>query len=296
MKKAVFIIFIFILSGCFNPEPPKWYVNTPKDTGIYFYASAESYTKQNAVKNALNDIASRINVKISSNFVINKGIHNQKTYNEIYQQINTQVSNVSFNNYEIIKTKKEDDKYYVLLRVNKEKMINTLKIKLGMEFKQIDFKEKSPLKRVVYAYNVLYKLKKIKSDVFILESLGVDITGYISKMENIEKKALNIIKNTSFRVKSDKYKTQTLEALSKYLIISNTSKNIINVQISTQKYHLFDSFIIKGSATISLDKPYTVNFLGKSVSSYKEAENFAKEEYKIKLLRLLNKIFKISVF
>ncbi|ACM92652.1 putative lipoprotein [Nautilia profundicola AmH] len=295
MKKW-FTLIVLIFVSCTNPKPPNWYIQTPKDNQNYFYASAESYSKQNAIKNALNDIASRINVKISSNFVINKGIHNQKTYNEIFQQINAQVSNINFNNYEILKIDKENDKYYVLIRINKQKLINNLKTKINIELKKIDFNENSPIKRVIYSYNILYKLKKIKSDIFILESLGVNISNYIAKIENLKKIALNIIKTTEFNIVTNRYKNQSIEIFSKYLIISKKAKNLIKINISIQKYHLFNDYIIKGKTTIILDKFYSLTFLGKSITSYKEAEAFAKEEYKLRLLKLLKTLFKINVF
>ena len=291
MKKWIFLIITLLLSACGSPEIPKWYVNTPKDNSLYFYASAEGYSKQEAVKSALNDIASRINVKISSNFVINRGIHNKKTYNEIYQQINTQISNVSFNNYEILKTEKQEDKYYVLVRVNKQKLIKSLKTKINLKFQNLNFDTQSPIKKVISAYRILNSLKKIKSDVFILESLGIDINPYIIKIEKLENKAKEIIINTKFSIKANRFKDATIEVLSRYLTITPNSANIISLNVTTKKLILFNNYIIKGKASIFIDKPYTITFLGKSVSSYKEALNFAKTEYKERLKKLAENIF-----
>jgi len=291
MKKLLFLLILIFLSACKNPEIPKWYINTPKDTYTYFYASAEGYTKENAIKNALNDIASRINVKISSNFVINKGIHNQKTYSEIYQQINTKISNVSFNNYEILKTEKQDDKYYVLLRVNKQKLIKNLKTKTDLKLQNLTFNNHTPIKKVILAYKILNELKKLKSDVFILESLGHDINPYVIKIEKLENKAKTIITNTKFSVKANRFQEESIEILSRYLTISQNSDNIISVNVTTKKLILFNSYIVKGKASVFIDKPYTVAFLGKSVSSFKEAFNFAKSEYKKRLKKLARNIF-----
>jgi len=291
MKKWLFLIILIFLSACGSPEIPKWYVNTPKDNSLYFYATAEGYSKQNAIKNALNDIASRINVKISSNFVINKGIHNEKTYNEIYQQINTQISNVSFNNYEILKTQKRDDKYYVLVRVNKQKLIKSLKTKTDLNLQNLKFDNQTPIKKVISAYKILNGLKKLKSDVFILESLGHDINPYVIKIEKLENKAKTIITNTKFSVKANRFKNATIEVLSRYLTITPNSNNIISVNVTTKKFILFNNYIIKGEASVFIDKPYTVTFLGKSVSNFKEAFNSAKSEYKKRLKKLARNIF-----
>ena len=291
MKKFLIYLTVFLFVSCGSPQIPKWYVNTPKDTTLYFYSSAEGYTKENALKNALNDIASRINVKISSSFVINKGIHNQKTYSEIYQQINTQIKNIDFNNYEIIKLKKEDGKYYVLLRVNKQKLISNLKHKINMQIGSVNFSADSPIKKVIKAYHALKTIKKIKSRIFILESLGEPIDGYINQIQKIENKARKIILNTKFKISANIYKTPSAEVLSKYLNIDKHSKNEIKIIISVKKLKLFNYYLIKGKATVFLNAPYTITFLGKSASSFKEAEFFAKEEYKKRLLDLLKQIF-----
>jgi len=291
MKKIYFFL-IFLFVSCTSPQPPKWYVDTPQDTPYYFYASAEDYTKEGAVKKALSDIASRINVRINSNFVINKGIHNKKTYKEIYQQINTRVKDINFNNYEILKTKHEDEKYYVLLRVDKNRLKTGLKSKIRLELAKIDFKQnENPIKKVIKAYKTLQKLKKIKSDVFILESLGADVSAYLEKIERLEKKALQTIANTHFSVNADKYACETEEVLGKYLSIKPRSKNVIDVRTETKTYRLFNDYIVKGKTTVLLDRPYTLTFLGKSVTSYKEAETFAKKEYKKRLSSLLKKVF-----
>ena len=291
MKKLLFLLILIFLSACKNPEIPKWYINTPKDTYTYFYASAEGYTKENAIKNALNNIASKINVKISSNFVINKGIHNQKTYSEIYQQINTKISNVSFNNYEILKTQKQDDKYYVLIKVNKQKLIKSLKTKINLKLRNLKFNNQSPIKKVISAYKILNELKKIKSDIFILKSLGNNINPYVIKTEKMENKAKTIITNTKFSVKANQFQEESIEVLSRYLTISQNSDSIISINVTTKKLILFNNYLIKGKTSIFINKPYTIMFLGKSVSSYKEAFNFAKSEYKKRLKKLARNIF-----
>lgn len=289
MKKFIFFILIFFIS-CSAPKPPNWYINTPKDNNLYFYATSSGYSKKEAIKEALNDIASRINIKISSEFVINKGIHNKKTYNEIYQQINTQIKNINFNNYKILKIKKLNEKYYVLVRVNKLKLINYIKLKIKEQLNNINLKTKSPIKKVLLAYKTLKKLKKIKSNVFILESLNYDISEYIQKINSIYKNCINIINNTKFQVVANKYKKASAEIISKFLTLSKHSKNKIIINIKTQKLILFDYYLIKGNASIIIYKPYTLTFLGKSVSSYKEAETFVIKEYKKRLELLFQKI------
>jgi len=291
MKNFILLIILIFFTACGTPEIPKWYINTPKDNTLYFYASAEGYSKQNAVQNALNDIASRINVKISSNFVINRGIHNKKTYNEIYQQINTRIENVSFNNYEILKTEKQGDKFYVLVKVDKQKLIQSLKTKIKLKLKNLNINGTNAIKKVISAYKTLNTLKKIKSDVFILESLGVDISPYILKIEKMQSLAQSVITNTIFSLKANRFKDITIEVLSRYILIAPNSENVISLHVSTKKLMLFNSYIIKGKAEIFIDKPYTLTFLGKSISSYKDALSFAKNEYKNRLKNLCNKIF-----
>jgi hypothetical protein len=273
-KKFIFFsIFLLFFISCANPQPPKWLINPPKDNILYFYAAGEGYTKKEAVKNALNDIASRINVKITSEFIINKGSYNNKIYNDTYQLIKAEVKNIHLN-YEILKTKKIDKKIYVLLRVDKEKLIISLKNDIDNEIKQLTslLKTKNPCKKVKNAYIVLQKLKSLNSKISILNYF-IPST-YNTK--NIYNTALKL-KNTPFKIKADNFKNESLNLISEFFNITNSAENLITINTSYKKLKLFDYYLIKGKSKIKLcNQIIEFNFLGKSYSNYNNALENAK--------------------
>ena len=276
-KKFIFFsIFLLFFISCANPQPPKWLINPPKDNILYFYAASEGYTKKEAIKNALSDIASRINVKITSEFVINKGSYNKKTYNDTYQLIKAEVKNIHLN-YEILKTKKIDKKIYVLLRVNKEKLITSLKNDINNEIKRLNslLKTENPCKKVKNAYIVLQKLKSFNSKISILNYF----TPSTYDTKNIYNTALKL-KNTPFKIKADNFKNESLHLLSECFNITNRAKNLITIHTSYKKLKLFDYYLIKGNSRIKLcNRIIEFNFLGKSYSNYNNALENAKTNF-----------------
>ena len=279
MKKKFIFRFVGLFSAvlffisCANPQPPKWLINPPKDNSLYFYAAGEGYTKKEAVKSALNDIASRINVKITSEFVINKGSYNNKIYNDTYRLIKAEVKNIKLN-YEILKTKKIDKKIYVLLRVNKEKLITSLKSDINNEIKRLTslLKTENPCKKVKNAYIVLQKLKSLNSKISILNYF----TPSTYDTKNIYNTALKL-KNTPFKIKTDNFKNESLSLLSEFFNITNRAKNLITINTSYKKLKLFDYYLIKGNSRIKLcNRIIEFNFLGKSYSNYNNALENAK--------------------
>jgi hypothetical protein len=286
-KKFIFRFFglfsaVLFFISCANPQPPKWLINPPKDNSLYFYAAGEGYTKKEAVKSALNDIASRINVKITSEFVVNKGSYNNKIYNDTYRLIKAEVKNIKLN-YEILKTKKIDKKIYVLLKVDKEKLITSLKSDINNEIKRLSslLKTENPCKKVKNAYIVLQKLKSLNSKISILNYFIPSVYD-TKKLFNTALK----LKSTPFKIKANYFKNENLNLLSEFFNITNSAENLITINTSYKKLKLFDYYLIKGNSQIKLcNQIIEFNFLGKSYSNYNNALenakiNFIKNEKK----------------
>jgi len=289
MKKTVLILLAALFLGCGGPNIPKWYQNPPKDTALSFLDIGEGYSNQNAINSALNSIASRIYVNLSSTYVINKGIYNNKTYNDIYREIKAQVPHIDFSGYKILKSQKIGDKYYVLVKVDKNKLINNLKIKISQAL-NVTFSD-NPAQKVVDAYKTLHTLKKIKLYVLILNSLNQDVSEYLNKITALEKKARYIIKNVSFVIKADKFKQINQALFSRYLNITPNAKNVILIKTDLQKEKLFNNYVIVVNAYIKFNKKYIIKTLGKSDISYEFAKANAKINYQKKLSSLLKEIF-----
>ena len=125
MYKTLLILTLFLFAGCFSNESlPKWYIDLPKKEG-YLFAVGEGYSRRAAVDSALSDLASKLTVNVRSSFFMYKSYQNinDDTFNsqEISKKIKTEIKKTDIFNYEIVKQKKENDKFYVLIKIDKVK-------------------------------------------------------------------------------------------------------------------------------------------------------------------------------
>jgi len=296
MKKFIITLFVIInFIGCFSkPQPPEWAVNIPADNNLYFYASGQGFTKEGAVKQALNDIASRLNVSISSNLLINKGIFKDEAYNEVNQQINTKVSNIQFNNYKVIKSKQIDNQVYVLVQVDKNKLKEQLRadIKLNLtKIKDLLTNIPSPLQKIQNSYAAIKLIKQTKRKIIMLQTLGADTHNYIDELTKLAQKANHYLKTTKFSLKVNAFKHITMDVMSKYFNIAPKS-NLIKVNISLKKSFILRQYLVVGKATISFQghQTITVRFRGSSYTSYQNAMFEAGQDFKQKLDSTIKKL------
>lgn len=287
--KKYFIALLVIISfvGCFSkPQPPSWAVNVPQDNNSYFYASAQAFTKEGAVKQALNDIASRLNVSISSNLLINKGIFKDKTYNEVSQQINTKVQNIHFNNYKVVKSKQIDNQVYVLVQVDKNKLKEQLRADIKLKITKINnllTNIPSALQKIQNSYKAIRLINQTKRDILMLQTLGANTSEYVDELTKLAQKASDYLKKTKFSIKANKFKQITMDVMSKYFNITKNG-NLIKVEISLKKDYILRQYLIIGKANIDFgNQTITIRFKGASYTDYKSAMFKAGQDFKHKL-------------
>jgi hypothetical protein len=136
-----------LLGGCVANSPqkeitepiPEWFMNTPNDTGNFYFGVGEGRSKDVAKNVALNDIASRISVTVKSTLSseINQKIAKGKeliTRNS-QQKLLAQVKAIEFSNYNIDKMIVQNNRNYVLVKVNRialyKKRLKKLNVKMN---------------------------------------------------------------------------------------------------------------------------------------------------------------------
>jgi len=137
-----------LLGGCVANSPqkeitepiPEWFMNTPNDTGNFYFGVGEGRSKDVAKNVALNDIASRISVTVKSTLSseINQKIAKGKeliTRNS-QQKLLAQVKAIEFSNYNIDKMIVQNNRNYVLVKVNRialyKKRLKKLNVKMNV--------------------------------------------------------------------------------------------------------------------------------------------------------------------
>jgi len=288
VKKFLPLLLVLIFAGCFSKPPaPQWVTNAPQDNQEFFYAAEDGYSKDNAIKKALSDIASRLNVSISSELLVNQGVFDNEAYTEINQQISSKVADIQFNNYKVVKFKQIGDDNYVLIKVNKSKLRQQIKTQIDDSLNKIQILLNhwaDALQKVQNAHKAIKLIKKTNTKLLILQTLGADVSKSMKKLEKYLKQANYALQHTKFSVKVNNFKQRTLDVMSKYFVISSKG-NRIRVSISLKKKYILRQFLIIGKANISFQghKTITIRFKGSSYTGTKNAIFKAGEDFKNKL-------------
>ncbi len=294
------IAVLLLLLGCSKtPDTPKWYLNTPKDSPLYLYGSGAGESKQDAINNALSFMASKLKVKIDSTFKSEKSLiqtnDDTNVYKNLSQNIKTTVDNFTFYNYQIDKIKKIDDKYYVLLKINRiknaQKIVDSIKEQLnGLP------SSTTPIENVKNYKNAIKKLKELKNQYKLakildpsVEEIDLDskIKEYSSKLQNI---TFNVNSNDEF------IKNMTLTYLSqKGFSISKNPKIKIKLNLKTSTKRIVGEYLTNASldATISdlsASKSYHIQCAANSFSKTL-SKKLAIKKCSQKLNSILNTLF-----
>jgi len=290
------LLIIFFILGCSTKEIPKWYINTPKDNNIYIYASGEGSTKQEAINNALNFMASKIKVKVFSNMNATSSIiqnkDNADVYKNISQNVNAKVENITFYNYEVEKLKKVDDKYYVLVKVNKketaQKIVEKIKNKINLP------KTNSDIEKIKILNQKIKELKKLKNDYEVAKLLDpniekINIDEYIQKYSNeLKKITLNVYSN------SKTLRQSLLTYLNKYSI-SKKPKIKINVYTSSKTKKIVGEYSTKTNVILKIkdkttQKVYKTSCMSLSYDK-KTSQKIGLKKCENKIKRFLDETF-----
>ena len=128
--KAFFSLIFFILS-CYQVPEPNWIKSTVSDDDHWYgYGVVEKKNIANLTKEArlrsIEDIASQISIDISSNFkrVI---IEDNFSINEYTKNISSFRLSENIQNVEFIDSYRDNNNFYVLSRLNKNKYYETIR-------------------------------------------------------------------------------------------------------------------------------------------------------------------------
>ena len=242
MKKlfSLAVAILFLFNGCMNSvDLPKWYVSSTKDNTKYIYGTGEGSTKQSAVVNALNVIASKINVKISSEFTAQKSMiesnGNTSFYRNVDKNIKVNVNDLTIYDYEVVKTANIDGKYYVLVKVDRHKNAELLFNRILNDYNKLKKSlsiVSSPIDKTKTYKKAVAKIDEMITKLYIVDALDGSmhrkVEKVINEMSEFEKKLQKSLKNISFNVisKDTKLKQITQNILSKFNFNISRSGNI----------------------------------------------------------------------
>jgi hypothetical protein len=121
---------------------PSWYLNPPQNNQELLYGIGEGFTINEATKNALENLSSRLMVTISSNTVSSSKSftdYREYTTKTTTQDIKSEIEKLSFNNYKVEDSLSMDKRIIVLLSSPKNDISKTLQDQINTLYKELDF-------------------------------------------------------------------------------------------------------------------------------------------------------------
>jgi len=312
-------IALFLLSGCGSQKRvvieqkklPVWYENPTRTTLNTLYSIGEGENKKEAIINALNSIASTLSVYISSEFNT-KSISKEgdiENYNSIStSEINSKVKKIRISNYEIINSKDFGfERYLVEIKVDKQKLFDSLNQELNQKFKIIESKYEDAQNYDAIKQLSIYKNSKessayMQNILLVMRGLNSDFNtdDYIKKLQKLDTKYEKLLSKISFSIASNDdakvLETAIADGLSskKYSINNSFDKNHFKIFISSSsvKTRAYGFDLLRSTIFISTKDNFgtiigsnKINITGQSTGGYL----VAKENVAIKLNAMIKK-------
>lgn len=321
---TLLIIFLtFLISGC-SPlkqsnaaqDIPSWYLNAPNNNTSYLYGTGQGDTVDESKNMALNNLASKLSVNVSSVISSYKSVTSSNNGNSDYskdvsQDVSVEVEKMRFANYEVEKSIQQGNYFFTLVKVSRTKLFNEkykeFELLDSAISKQLNIINNKPILEQIQALQNLYpKLNTAKKDAFILYTIknNFDYAQNLMLYDNAIDK-INILKdkitiNVTTNEESKFFFNEIIQLLNenKYKVSNTNDDTQIKIKNVT-RYSIAKSWhIAKVSTTltsISNDKTIantTINSVGRSTSSQENALasaalHFKKQVYDIGLENIL---------
>jgi hypothetical protein len=127
MRNIVFFSLLFLFSSCIRGwEQPRWIFDQPSDTNK-IYGVGQSYSILDAKQIALEDVASKLSLIVSSKTSSSISRSGNFLTDGFSSNIDTEVGKIKFNNYVVEKSEKISDSYAVMVSVDKAKLFTEKK-------------------------------------------------------------------------------------------------------------------------------------------------------------------------
>lgn len=190
LNYAVAAVLVLGAGGCMAQKEsasmkqkilPSWYESPPRSTASTLYAIGEGENREEALKNALNMMASTLSVSISSQFdskkVVREGLVNT-SQSTVLSRTQSDVQKIRISSYELMESQKIGfNNHVVLISSQKKKLFESLKSELEQRFALAESRIAS-----LQAQNALYRLGGYKN----IERELSDVPGIIVVMNVLD--------------------------------------------------------------------------------------------------------------
>lgn len=217
------ILALLFLLGCSTKDElnlsskktlPQWYVNPMQSSQTTLYSVGEGESKEVALKNALNMMASTLSVSIESSYnskkVVQEGRVNSNQL-DVENRVSSSVHKIRISSYELLEYEEVGFRNHILLiKAEKGKLFKSLESELEEKFSVIDAELKSLL-----AFNALEQISRYKKIKAKLEDLperlvvmsvlnsSFDANVYTNKAQKINTAYDELLSSITFEIQTD---------------------------------------------------------------------------------------------
>lgn len=224
LKRVLFILaVILIFTGCSGKKParevklkpvPSWYLTPPASNDLVLYATGEGTSKEVAIKNALNSMASTLSVSVASQYE-SSATERRGTVNTtdvtVNNAVQSDVKKIRISNYTVeaydMRTMLE---HYVLIKSDKEQLFTSLKNELDRKFSMFREKEQTYKKLNILERIGLYRteadaLGEVENTLVVMDVLhpGFDAGPYTVQTNSIHQAYKDAMNAVSFSIQND---------------------------------------------------------------------------------------------
>ncbi|MBW6489170.1 LPP20 family lipoprotein [Sulfurimonas sp.] len=314
------LLSLLFLAGCAAQKevevaqkkaPPSWYVNPPQTTLTTLYAVGEGEDRDEAVKNALNMMASTLSVSISSQFdskkVVREGLLNTHQ-STVVSKTQSDVKKIRISSYEVVESYALGFRnHIVLIKSQKQKLFESLHSELEQKFaladSQIDSLSSSHVLNKLNGYKKIKdEIKDVPDTLVVMNVLDGSYSSkeHIHKIERIDSAYEKLLSSISVAIECDS-DSKHLEApiregfSSKGVRISGGKGSThfrLNVKSNAQKASSYGFTLARYAIEISVHDykgavvaSNKLNIVGQSTQGYE----VAKESVAVKLHDMIKK-------
>jgi len=138
-KLLISLMLVLALAGCGALSPikqagavPAWVLSPPADSREWFWGVGEGAELDAARRAGLKDIAARLRVGISGQMESQVTVDNGKVDRQARTWIAEEVQKTEFSHYVVEKTARSADGFFVLVKLDRQAFIRSLKDRLGV--------------------------------------------------------------------------------------------------------------------------------------------------------------------
>jgi hypothetical protein len=319
VNRTFFITLLLILSiffiGCNSSNTPivlvkehkvqnlpSWYLSAPNNNQDFLYGIGAALTLSQAKNEALNSLASRLFISISSNTHSIKSSDSFENYSSINnQEIFLEVEKIDLLNSKIEKSIKVNDEYFVLLSIDRKKLFKEYFFKLdAIDRKISQFYDKAINLSNIFTISYSKEILDLIDEALLLtKKLSVinenfNKSQYDLKYHKIKFDLLNLRKNIKLKIKSNHFLKSFKSYISKNnILLSNKNFDAIVSSFENINYSKYNNwFIAKCNISVEIlvnaEVLSTNNFtiIGRSTHSNFQALENAKKSLEKKLLNI----------